>query len=1041
MIKKYIYNSLIAIFVLLSTQSFASHVAGGNLTYECIGGNNYRVTLEFRRDCFNGNPLAQFDDPASIGIFDSFGNMMNDLGSGGQLFINFNAADTLNEILTSECKIQGDDVCVETTTYVGTVTLPFNSDGYILAYQRCCRNITLNNIIEPNFQGSTYWTEINAEAQQVCNSSPTFNDWPSVYICANEDLVFDHSASDEDGDSLVYSLCVPSIGATFDFPNPQPPSAPPYGTVVWQPPYNLNDMMGGTALTIDPQTGIITANPNLVGQFLIGICVEEYRDGELLGFTRRDFEYNVRICDPHPIVDIIADPNPNCGGLEVNFEGEILPASTIFEWHFDYPNSGPSNFNELTPTHTFPSSGFYDVALIGQDGNCVDTFITEIYVAEPGFENINITGPDFVCGDDFDLNATGEQGDLFEWFADTDLTISLGTGNDINLPFLGAQTIYVVQTNALCPEFDSISIIGEQIDVTVDLPPASTLCIDEDYTIVVTNNDPSVDIELNWDTNGTLVTTQGESPATFEFEDPGMYEITLTITSDNGCVEEQNFTVSVSDVPGIDLEETYNVCYGDDLTLNPGGDPDFTYSWSTNIPGVTIDEDAVSPILENLQASGMVFLDLFLNGNEACSEEYEYQVNVTPEIELSYEGETMFCSFSDVVLEASANQMGEFLWTIVQTGETISGSTFEYFANENLTVLLTFTNEIGCEEEIEIPIVVREELELTIESSTGEIFCEGEDITFTAIYNGQGMVTWFDENGNEIGTGDNINVNPSGNTTYSAVVEDGDCVDEASYDLIISFVDISLIYPDVICEDGPIIIEVINNGFGTLTYTYDVDGEITETGDNQIEVTLDGNVSGTVTAVNEDGCEDQESFSINYSVISGLDVTADPDTININESTTLDTNLGDDVTYQWEPTETLDDPTSDMPVATPTDASTIYSVTVTNADGCTGTGEVEVIARIPQCNTEDVFVPNMFTPNGDGLNDVFMVHSIFVDEMNMVIFNRWGQKVFETSTVGSGWDGTFDGEELDPDVYAYCINVICINGLDYTATGNVTLLK
>jgi len=181
---------------------------------------------------------------------------------------------------------------------VHTVTLPYREDGYIFAYQRCCRNITLTNIVSPNDQGTTQTIELTGEAQLSCNSSPQFNAWPPVYVCAGKDFVFDHSAVDVEGDQLVYSLCTPFVGGAMNNPAPFPASAPPYAEINWSSGYDLETLIGPTVnpLTIDSMSGEITAMPNTIGQYLVGICVEEYRDGQLLSKTYRDFELNVRLC-------------------------------------------------------------------------------------------------------------------------------------------------------------------------------------------------------------------------------------------------------------------------------------------------------------------------------------------------------------------------------------------------------------------------------------------------------------------------------------------------------------------------------------------------------------------------------------------------------------------------------------------------------------------------------------------------------------------------------------------------------------------------
>ena len=222
--KEFIGSFLACTFLIIISFSYsnATHVAGGNMTYKCLGNNEYEITLEFRRDCLNGAPGAQFDDPASIGIFDSAGTLITSLGINGQLLIEFSSTDTLNEVLTTECSMVNSDICVHRTTYRTTVSLPDRIGGYILAYQRCCRNFTLNNIVEPLETGSTYWIGITESSIEHCNDSPIFNKWPDIFICKDDTLRFDHSATDADGDSLVYELCVPSHGANQDFPRPQP---------------------------------------------------------------------------------------------------------------------------------------------------------------------------------------------------------------------------------------------------------------------------------------------------------------------------------------------------------------------------------------------------------------------------------------------------------------------------------------------------------------------------------------------------------------------------------------------------------------------------------------------------------------------------------------------------------------------------------------------------------------------------------------------------------------------------------------------------
>src|SRR5690606_33058550 len=120
-------------------------------------------------------------------------------------------------------------VCVEEAVYSQEETLPFIQGGYILAYQRCCRNESIQNIYEPGETGSTITTTIPGSAWGACNSSPRFEQLPPIILCANDPIYFSNSAFDPDGDSLVYAFCDPHDGASTIDPMPVPAASPPYG--------------------------------------------------------------------------------------------------------------------------------------------------------------------------------------------------------------------------------------------------------------------------------------------------------------------------------------------------------------------------------------------------------------------------------------------------------------------------------------------------------------------------------------------------------------------------------------------------------------------------------------------------------------------------------------------------------------------------------------------------------------------------------------------------------------------------------------------
>ena len=209
--------SVVMFFLLPDTR--ATHIVGGDMTYRCLGDNYFEITLTFTRDCEYGADDARFDDYAIVAIYDQYYNPVN-LGANGLITIPFAGDYFIDTDLEDNCEIVGDEVCVHQSVYRDTIYLLPKEGGYIFTYQRCCRNSTLRNIKDPLETGSTLEVRVTEEAMNSCNSSPVFNNWPDIYICTNRPIDFDHSATDADGDSLVYKLFTPNQGASVQNPRP-----------------------------------------------------------------------------------------------------------------------------------------------------------------------------------------------------------------------------------------------------------------------------------------------------------------------------------------------------------------------------------------------------------------------------------------------------------------------------------------------------------------------------------------------------------------------------------------------------------------------------------------------------------------------------------------------------------------------------------------------------------------------------------------------------------------------------------------------------
>ena len=171
-----------------------------------------------------------------------------------------------------------------------------------------------------------------------------------------------------------------------------------------------------------------------------------------------------------------------------------------------------------------------------------------------------------------------------------------------------------------------------------------------------------------------------------------------------------------------------------------------------------------------------------------------------------------------------------------------------------------------------------------------------------------------------------------------------------------------------------------------------------------------------------------------------LTATATKDTIILGSSTTLHANTDTTLSVIWTPATGLNSATSFNPTASPT-VTTSYVVTITDSSGCPKKDTVTIYVISLRCNLDDAFVPNTFTPNGDGKNDILYVRSISVKELYFAVYDRWGEMVFETTDINKGWDGIYKGKLANPDVYGWYLKVKCYNGDEMDKKGDVSLIR
>jgi gliding motility-associated-like protein len=272
--------------LLLAYTASASHIIGGDITVKSLGSNRFKITLLFFRDCSSS---VNFDDPIPLGIYDKVTN--------AQFMTDSMKLISITPIHLGDSCFSPPNLCVEQGLFIDTISLPNNPHGYYLSWERCCRNGVISNLVSPGTTGMVFYAEVPDPA--LFDSTPVFGTYPKAYMCVNQPNLLNFSATDADGDSLVYSLVKPYKGhttaSTSTLPNPL---SAPYDTVTFlYPNYGMFNIVGGIpAMKINRSTGIISASPNVLGIFVFCVQVDEYRNHVKIGEIRRDIQYEVLAC-------------------------------------------------------------------------------------------------------------------------------------------------------------------------------------------------------------------------------------------------------------------------------------------------------------------------------------------------------------------------------------------------------------------------------------------------------------------------------------------------------------------------------------------------------------------------------------------------------------------------------------------------------------------------------------------------------------------------------------------------------------------------
>ncbi len=324
-----------------------------------------------------------------------------------------------------------------------------------------------------------------------------------------------------------------------------------------------------------------------------------------------------------------------------------------------------------------------------------------------------------------------------------------------------------------------------------------------------------------------------------------------------------------------------------------------------------------------------------------------------------------------------------------------------------------------------------------IDAGEDQTICLGENITLMGT--GGGQVSWSPASSLDDATILTPIAAPTESTTYSLTLTNDLCVleDEVTIE-VRNKAEITAIGDEICLGDTA---TVSANGFAT-DFTWIPSATLGDL--NQAETTAFPNSTTTYAVIGNIGlCTPDTAYA---EVIVHL-----PPVLNIQPAfgflegqevdIDIDVSGSGGYTYNWYPAEYLDCTDCPSPTAMP-DSSTTLFVQVWDENGCYAEGNTELRMK-SECSGDLVVVPNAFTPNADGLNDVLYVRGSTISEINIFrIYDRWGALIFETNDMNQGWDGTYKGKPVNPGVFVYYVETPCFkDGSTILKKGNVTVIK
>jgi gliding motility-associated-like protein len=691
LMKKYFF---IVVLFICSIPATARHVAGGELFYEYLGpagsgSSSYRITLRLFRDCLSSGPLLQ-NENVTVGIFSSANNgLVTTLPlplTGGVSSISLNTKKF-------PCLVGNVNVCYEMAIYTATINLPDNQAGYTLSRTGCCRIDRISNLYIPTSVGSNYVTKIPGTATLASghNNSPQFYVRDTALVCANKSFKLDFGAQDKDGDSLTYSFCDAYTSGSGSN-NAQPTALLSLIPLPYAFPYSGGFPLGA-AVKINAATGLINGIAPPEGQYVVNVCITEWRNGKAFTEHRKDFILKVQNCDF--VEAVLPEKIIQCKDSVVHFEN-LSTSSLITSYTWEFGDNSSNKSSAPMVDYPYKDTGHYvaKLTVTGPQG-CVGIDSTQVYVY-PGFTPaFTILGSCYLNPFQFTDLTSARYGFVDSWrwdFGDDSTAADTSILRNPKYKYLNPSKkdigLVVTSSKGCIDSLHKEYLVGDK--PFLQLPFKDTLiCKDDTLAIPVLNSG-----SFSWLPNQNILFQNTSTPLVFP-KDTTRYIVTL---NDNGCTNSDTVTVNVLPFITVDLKKDSIVCVADTFRLRPISNA-LQYQWKSS-SGVAI-ESVKYPLVKPL-----VNTKYYVKANLGhCEDRDTSGVTLVPYPTARLGKDTVICTGSRIQLRSTVIG-SSFTWSPVSS--LLNTNTTNPIAGPSKTTayILRVTDTLGCPKPVSDTIVV-----------------------------------------------------------------------------------------------------------------------------------------------------------------------------------------------------------------------------------------------------------------------------------------------------------------------------------------------